>query len=204
VNVFVESNFVLEIALEQQEQAACERLLELAADGSIRLFVPAYSFVEPHETFTRRHRDRETLRSHITNELAQIARSASLAERARASQEVVALMAESVEYESRRLQEAKERIWLVATILSIDADVVQRAPDCQANFDLSPQDAVVYASIRGYLTTDHDDTSCFVSRNPKDFDDPDLRRELTDLNCRYFSSFSNAVQFIEHAVGRSA
>lgn len=74
MNVFVETNFVLELALEQQESPSCERLLALAAENAIRLLLPAYSFIEPHETLTRRHRDRETLRSQISNELAQLAR----------------------------------------------------------------------------------------------------------------------------------
>ena len=50
MNIFAETNFVIEVALEQQEVAACEVLLQLAAEQRIRLLVPAYSFVEPHET----------------------------------------------------------------------------------------------------------------------------------------------------------
>jgi hypothetical protein len=38
VNIFVETNFVIEVALDQQEVAACEALLLLAAEDRIRLF----------------------------------------------------------------------------------------------------------------------------------------------------------------------
>lgn len=95
MNVFVETNFVVEVALEQKESSFCESFLELAKAGTIRLLVPAYSFVEPHEMLTRRHLDRKDLRSRVSTELAQLARSAPLAERVAASQEIVKLLVDS-------------------------------------------------------------------------------------------------------------
>jgi predicted nucleic acid-binding protein len=200
VNVFVETNFVLELALEQHEREACERILDLAANHVIHLFVPAYSLVEPHETLTRRHRDRQNLRSQIATELTQLARSAPLAQRANASQEVVKLLVESAEHETKQLGVVKERIWSVAEILPLTAAVLRRAVECQSVYDLSPQDAVVYASVRTQLDSDYASQSCFISRNPADFDDPDLQKDLATVNCKYLSSFANAVQFIAHAI----
>ena len=204
MNVFVETNFVIEVALEQQEVAACEVLLQLAAEQRIRLLVPAYSFVEPHEAFTRRHIDREALRARMSNELAQLARSTPLTERVAASQDIVKLLVDSTEYETTRLDEVKQRVWTAAEVLPLDRFVLQNAAECQRRFDLSAQDAVVYASIRARLEVDHAAESCFVSRNPGDFDDPDLRQDLATLGCKYFSSFGTAVQYITHALGPSA
>ena len=201
MNIFVETNFVIEVALEQQEVAACEVLLQLAAERGIRLLVPAYSFIEPHETFTRRHIEREALRSRMSNELAQLARSTPLTERVAASQDLVKLLVDSTEYETTRLDEVKQRIWAIAEVLPLDLPVLQSAADCQRRFDLSAQDAIVYASIRAQLQNDHTAESCFVSRNAGDFDNPDLRQDLAGFRCKYFSSFANAVQYIAHAPG---
>jgi predicted nucleic acid-binding protein len=200
VNIFVETNFVIEVALEQQEVGACEELLQLAAEHRIRLLVPAYSFVEPHETFRRRHIDREALRSRMSNELAQLARSTPLTERVAASQDIVKLLADSTEYETTRLEEVKQRVWAVAEVLPLDLPVLRSAANCQVRFDLSAQDAVVYAAIRAHLEVDHATASCFVSRNPGDFDDPDLRQDLAGFNCKYFSSFATATRYILHAL----
>lgn len=41
--VYVESNFVLELALRQEEHGACERILEHAEANHIELVIPAYS-----------------------------------------------------------------------------------------------------------------------------------------------------------------
>ena len=56
MNVYVESNFVLELALLQEQHASCEALLRLCEEGGIQLVIPAYSLAEPYETLTRRHR----------------------------------------------------------------------------------------------------------------------------------------------------
>ena len=201
MNVFVESNFVIEVALEQREAPACEVLLQLAEEGMIRLLLPAYSLIEPHETLTRRHLDREALRSGVSKELAQLARSTPLAERAAASQEIVKLLIDSSEYETKRIEQIKQRLWAASEVLPLNVSVLQGAAECQNKFDLSPQDAVVYSSIRAWLELDHATTSCFVSRNPGDFDDRDLRQDLAAFNCKYFSSFDIALQYIRHAVG---
>lgn len=95
----------------------------------------------------------------------------------------------------------KERLWSIGEVLPLNLAVLQSSAECQNRFDLSPQDAVVYASIRARLEADHAATSCFVSRNPGDFDDPDLRQDLATLNCKYFSSFATALQYVKHAIG---
>ena len=201
MNVFVESNFVIEVALEQQEAPSCEALLQLAEERAIRLLLPAYSLVEPHETLTRRHLDREALRSGVAKELAQLARSTPLAERAAASQEIVKLLVDSSEYEIKRIEQVKQRLCTISEVLPLNVSVLQGAAQCQSKFDLSPQDSVVYSSIRVWLEHDHASTSCFVSRNPGDFDDPDLRQDLATFHCKYFSSFDTALQYIRHSLG---
>jgi predicted nucleic acid-binding protein len=166
VNVFVESNLVLELALAQQEAPSCRKLVSLARTKAIRLFLPSYSFVEPHETLTRRKLDRESLRSQLSKELTQLARSEQLAERASASRETVKLLFESSEYEAIQIEKVKQRLWSVSEVLSLDVKVLRTAAECQADYNLSAQDAIVYASIRTQLKLEHAAVSCFISRNP--------------------------------------
>lgn len=202
MNVYVETNFVLELALEQQESSACEKLLQYSQDGAIRVLLPAYSLIEPHEALTRRHLDREAVRTRVAAELVQIARSSYFAERAAASTEITQLLSDSVTFETRQIEQFKERALSVAEILPLDAEVLRSAARYKAEFELSPQDAIVYATIRARLDVDHDSPSCFVSRNPRDFDDREIHRDLAALNCRYFSSFEIALRYIEHALKR--
>jgi hypothetical protein len=201
VNVFVETNLVLELALEQQEAPACDELVQLAEQGAIRLLLPAYSLVEPYETLTRRWLDRRALRQRLSRELTQIARSASLTDRVAASQDVVNLLVDSEQREARRIEQTKSRICKIADVLALDDGVLAYTETWQMVFNMSPQDAVIYASIRKRLEADHAAPSCFVSRNPRDFNGPELKQDLAKFNCKYFSSFAVALQYIRHAIG---
>ena len=50
MDVYVETNFVLELALLQEQHESCEKILRFQQTGKIRLIVPAYSLIEPFET----------------------------------------------------------------------------------------------------------------------------------------------------------
>lgn len=200
MNVFVETNFVLELALEQQESAACEGFLRLAQNREIRLLLPGYSLIEPFETLTRRRVERDALQESLRSELTQISRSAYHADRVAALRELGQLLGDSALLEMQRLEQVQERLSSIAEVLPVDADVLGSAAHYKKTFKLPPQDAVVYASIRARLTNDHSSASCFVSRNPRDFKDVDLYRDVAALNCKYFSSFEVALQYIEHAI----
>jgi predicted nucleic acid-binding protein len=201
VNIFVETNFVLEVALEQEESLSCEAFLRMAASGAIRLLLPAYSLIEPHETLTRRRLDRTALHSRFSSELTQLSRSSALADRAVAARELATLLTDSAAHEAKRLGEVKARLCGVGDVLPLDREVLQSAIDCQTEFELPPQDAIVYASIRARLKIDHASASCFVSRNPRDFDNITVGRDLAAFNCKYFSSFLTALRYVEHALG---
>lgn len=61
MRIFVEANFLIELALKQEESGPCEELFALAESGVVRLIVPAFSLVEATATVRRRVREREGL-----------------------------------------------------------------------------------------------------------------------------------------------
>ena len=63
MNVYVESNFVLELALLQEQHASCEDILRLCEAGRMQLVIPAYSLAEPYETLVRRHKQRQRIKA---------------------------------------------------------------------------------------------------------------------------------------------
>ena len=78
MNVYVESNFVLELALIQEQYAGCEEILRLCEAGRIRLVIPAYSLAEPYETLTRHHKQRRRMKQELDAVFRQLSRTASL------------------------------------------------------------------------------------------------------------------------------
>ena len=77
MNVYVESNFVLELALLQEQRESCESILSQCEEDRVRLVVPSYCLAEPHETLTRRHKQRTRMRDALDAEIREIARTAS-------------------------------------------------------------------------------------------------------------------------------
>ena len=45
--VYVESNFILELAYLQEDHENCGRILKLAEAGKIQLILPAFAIAEP-------------------------------------------------------------------------------------------------------------------------------------------------------------
>jgi hypothetical protein len=68
VNVYAETNFVLEMALRQEQCCDCEAIARLCKERRINLIIPAYSFAEPYETLIRRHRERKKLKIALETE----------------------------------------------------------------------------------------------------------------------------------------
>ncbi len=63
--VYVESNFVLELAFLQEEYESCLELLHLAESEAIHLVLPAFSVGEPYEVWVRRSKQRRELRDQL-------------------------------------------------------------------------------------------------------------------------------------------
>ena len=60
MTVYVESNFVLEQALQQEQCDACDEILNLADSDTILLVVPAFSLAEPHQALALKEKKHAT------------------------------------------------------------------------------------------------------------------------------------------------
>lgn len=196
MNVYVESNFVLELALVQEQHESCEAILRLGETGQLRLVIPAYSLVEPYETLVRRHRQRKRMKSELDDELRQLARTLPYARRLENFQNLTALLIESAKEEAERLEDVRVRLFKTAHVIALELPVLEAAARYQRAHDLSPQDAAVYAAVRFQLEREKAPRSCFLNKNSKDFDDPDLVEELDAQGCKLLPRFDAGYRFI--------
>jgi hypothetical protein len=197
MNVYVESNFVLEQALEQEQSESCQRLISLAAAGSIRLLIPAFSLVEPHITIMHKANERSRLSTELKKQLSELGRSKPYREASSSFDEITALLIQSAESERAGLERARGAILNEAEVIPLDSDVFHQAGAIQNTFDISIQDAIVLASVVRHLSEMKPAESCFLNRNTRDFDDPNVRDKLEEFGCRFFGRFDHAVQYIE-------
>jgi predicted nucleic acid-binding protein len=204
MNVYVESNFVLEQALEQEQCDSCQRLISIAAAGFIRLVIPAFSLAEPHIALMRRANERSRLSAELQKQLSELGRSKPYREATSSFNEITALLIRSAEIERAGLERATDGILKVAEVIPLDSDVFHTAGGIQVALDMSAQDSIVLASVVRHLAAAKPAGSCFLNRNTRDFADPNVRDMLEDLGCKFFGRFDDAVHFIESRLRKAA
>jgi predicted nucleic acid-binding protein len=199
MNVYVESNFVLELALLQEEHESCERILSICENGKVQLILPAYSIAEPYETLARRDKSRNQLAQNVRVELRQLGRSKPYKTETDAFQAVVSLLVRSGEEEKQRLFQTRDRLLKVAEVIPLAKDILASAAFLQTKHGISPQDAIVYASMVQHLDLTGPAKCCFLN-NDRDFSDPDIEDTLTKRGCRMLFSFSNGYNYIQSQI----
>ncbi|HUP24938.1 MAG TPA: PIN domain-containing protein [Thermoanaerobaculia bacterium] len=201
MNVYVETNFVLELALIQEQQASCEAILRLSEAGRIRLAIPAYSLVEPYEVLVRRHRQRRQMKIDLDAEVGQMIRTATYSERLSGFQDLTALLIDSADEEAKRLEEVRRRLLTSCASIPLNAECLDAAARYQGVHDLSPQDALVYSSVISHLAQADSSVNCFLNRNSKDFDDPDIVDELRSHACKLIPRFDDGLEYVRNHIG---
>jgi len=104
---------------------------------------------------------------------------------------------QSNEEERQRFVQYRERLLKIAAVIALNADILTGAAACEVPYDLKPQDALVYASVITHLRQHRPQTACFLNRNSKDFDSPDIVDELNKFNCRMIPRFDHGYAFIQ-------
>ena len=200
--VYVESNFVLQISLDQEEASSAESILQQAENEAIALSVPAFSIYEPFSTIAYRGLERTRLFNTLDNQLVQLRRSELRSDPHRnvveAIQSLLATWRDIGRNETERLQATVQRIITVASIINISPAILEQGMIYEQQYGLKSQDAIVYASVIAHMQRQaSSEVKCFVSTNSKDFDYKEIKTELGLYNCRYISKFGNGLEFIQ-------
>ncbi len=194
--VYVESNFVLELAFLQEEHESCSAILGLSESGKIRLVLPAFSIGEPYEAWVRRSKQRRDLHEQLRMAIHELSRSGPYHEASDEFRELTNLLIRSGEEEKHRLDDALEKILQNIEIIPIDLGIISDAITFQKSLDLSPQDSIVYASILAHLAAESGEFRCFITKNSKDFANPDIEDQLTSHGCKLLTKFVNGLGYI--------
>ena len=195
--LLVETNFVLELAFLQADHEHCESMLSMAERGEIDLAVPAFSMAEAHHKQVGQQKERNRLHDQVLSEIRQLARSRPYAERSRELRKITGLLVASGEEERRALRSVIDRMLAAATTIPLTATVIREAAALENTRGLPPQDALVYASVLSHLRGSFAlGPHCFVTRNPADFDDPDVANDLEDLGCKILFRFSDGLGYV--------
>src|SRR5947207_4666507 len=129
--LYIESNFVLELAYLQEEYESCENILTLSEEGKIELAIPAYCIGEPYDSWVRRAKQRTELHDRLSQEIRELSRSKPYSRSPKEFQDVTKTLIKSGEEEKQRLDQAINRILETATVIPIERDTIKAAVELQ-------------------------------------------------------------------------
>ncbi len=196
MNIYVETNFLQELAFLQEQSGACEDILKLCESGAAQLVIPAFSLAEPLEKLHRQKNTRLEIQKSVDTEIKQLSRTVGYESQIQNIKNLDLLFAQSIEEERKRFEKYLNKLVDIAYILPLDAPIFQASEKFERELKLSMQDALVYASVLTHLRADQTSTSCFLNRNSKDFDIPEIRTQLAGLNCTMIPRFDDGFRFV--------
>jgi predicted nucleic acid-binding protein len=199
--VYVETNFVLELAYLRSTADNCQRLIDLARIRRISLVIPAFALIEARMAWQNVVRRRNKLHSDVRLELAELARSQPLAAIGEQSQAFVAALVDTAQHDRSRLEAAIAALTEQAVVLATHAQTMSDALLVEQRYGLSPQDSLVYAAVREHLCKAGAGPKLFVTQNARDFVLPTLQDELSSSDCRLITRFDTAESIIRVEIG---
>lgn len=195
MHVFVESNFLLELAFRQSEYEVCERIRLGAGALTYALYIPQYALAEVFEKLRPLRNRRDEYRRYLLEEIAQHRREddSDATKMDDLTQALTTLLEERTQQQTSRLYTVASELAQEAFTLPLSPAIIQQAYGVAQLHNLSPQDGLVYASvIDGLRQLLPQAPKLFISRNKDDFGKPSVRAELQALGCEYLASFRAA------------
>jgi predicted nucleic acid-binding protein len=194
--VYVETNFILELAYLRSTSDNCERLLDLAREGKISLVVPVFALLEARVAWQGVLRRRTRLHSDVRVELGELARSRPLANIGEQSQAFVTALVDTAQDDRSRLESAVTSLIAHATVLAANAETITAALVVEQRLGLLPQDALIYGAILHNLVHAAAGPKLFVTQNATDFFIPTVQDELASYGCKLLTKFDAAEAFV--------
>ncbi len=193
--IYVESNFILEIALGQKQSKSAEKILNYSEKKSIQIDYPIFSISEPFSTITVRGSIRNKIANSLTRELTQLKRSIPHKPIVSSLEKVPAILVDIKKKEMDSLENIVGRILKAGRHIELNSRIFKNAIKYESTYGLSPQDSIIYASvITDLLKRPPKDKKYFVSRNWKDF--RKTNEELKRYNCQYIESYDHVLDLI--------
>jgi hypothetical protein len=124
-----------------------------------------------------------------------LARSAPCAHAASNLDGLTGLLVEAGDDELNRLNDTLTRLLSTARLIPIDRVVLRGALTAQQTLGLSPQDSIVYASVRSSVIA-ATEPQCFLNKNSKDFLIPQIEEEFSAHNCKLIARFSDGLSYV--------
>jgi len=197
MKVYVETNWLLDLSLEQERIQASSFVIELARDKKICLCLPEISLVEADQKIVRRKLQREILIENLRQEGRELkrVRDAMYQAQAAAIEEDITRLIEISDFEREHFDATVRDISKSLTWLHLDDDSLQKSFDFEEHHGLNRLDALVYAVVRADAVSAPASEKCFIDYDG-DFSDTGLKRDMRVLGIKLLGSPESAENFL--------
>ena len=201
MKVYVETNWLLDLALEQERIQASSFVLELAKNSKIRLYLPEICLVEADQKIVRRKLQRETLIENLRNEGRELIRShdARYQLQAAAINQDIFQLRDISDFEREHFDTTVRNISKFLTWLHFGNGSLQNSFDLENNYELSRLDALIYAVIRTDAASDLATEKCFIDYDGH-FKNPELKLDMVGLGITFLSSPMSVENFLRSQI----
>lgn len=195
--VYVESNFVLEVVLGQEQVRAALGILDKARGNEIRLAVPAVSLIEPFWAIEKKEKERELLVTQLSSLRQDLLRSDARASLSNSLQSVGDSIRKLHRDHVKRLRDLIQEISVVAEVLVLSERLLLDAMVIDSRAGLGLLDSLVLASIAEHLSSlTVGETKAFATRD-KDLCEVARRSEIAKYDCECIPDYLDALRFLQ-------
>src|SRR2546425_13343864 len=123
MTVYVESNFVLEQSLQQEQCDSCAEIINLASKDRITLVIPAFSLAEPHVAISGKEKARSRLSNDLRKQLFELGRSKPHRAVPATFEALASVLMASAQFERDGLRDTISGLLRTADVISLDAAI---------------------------------------------------------------------------------
>jgi PIN domain len=204
MNIYCETNFILEIVFSQEQATYCENIISLCNENKVNLILPAYSFAEAIYRVEKQKKlqadFKDELDPHIKHFSRTIKYNQQNEQQIQKFKDLEKFLIQNNEELKIRFEKYRADLVGIAEILPLDSNTLATAETFQAEYDLTFQDSIIFTSIFSHLQQNSAVSSCFLNRNNKDFNTLEIKSKLTPLNCTMIPSFEHGSKFIDSQI----
>jgi predicted nucleic acid-binding protein len=204
MNIYCETNFILEIVFSQEQATYCENIISLCKANKVNLIIPAYSFAEAiyrlEKQISLQDSFIEDLDPHIKHFSRTVNYNQQNEQQIQKFKDLEIFLRKNKEELKSRFEKCRNDLVSDAEIIPLDSHSLITAESFQTEYTLSLQDSIIFASTLSHLEQNNTASSCFLNRNASDFNTKEIKSKLEPLNCKLITSFEHGFSYISNEI----
>lgn len=204
MNIYIESNFILEMVLAQKQHECCHKILMLAESKKVTIILPSFSISECYDAIKQIESKRNSFKMDLQKNQTQFNESPMYEQDSESFDNLISLIDRSNENEHVALNSVILRITKICEIIPLEYAILNDAKKTAEEFGLKDPDAIICASIFSHLRKNCDiPSSLFLNKNKVDFNEPELIKQLNELDCWVLFNFNDGFNRVMHQLERT-